>query len=219
VTRMGAWLIVSSVVLLAGCGSAHSAVAPSTSLAGDDVPALASSAVAATASARHGAGGPIVVDRGSLEYSGQRGVASMAGTRGFSLKATLAGAAGVVEAMDACADGCAPSAAIPLRAFWSGSDLDAVITLDGTSYEHVGSLATDTSASIEFVATAVAPPANRRGRAGVTVPFSFYGQFIHIDAAGAAVQDAIQGAGTVRVSLAWSGTGWSVESLAYRFKH
>jgi hypothetical protein len=217
VTRMGAWLLVSSVVLLAGCGSAHSPVAPSTSLAGNDV--LAPASAATTPSARNGAAGPIVVDRGSLEYSGQRGIASLAGTRGFSLKATPAGAAGVVEAMDACADGCAPSAAIPLRAFWSGSDLDAVVTLDGTSYEHVGSLATDTSASIEFVATAVAPPANRRGRADVTVPFSFNGQFTHFDAAGAAVNEAIQGAGSVRVSLAWSGTSWSVESLAYRFKH
>src|SRR5690349_6769628 len=112
---MGAWLLVSSVVLLAGCGSAHSPVAPS-SLAGGDAPALTSAAATSLAHARHGAGGPVVVDRGSLEYAGQRGVASLAGTRGFSLKATPAGAAGVVEAMVACADGCAPNTAIPLGA-------------------------------------------------------------------------------------------------------
>jgi hypothetical protein len=164
----------------------------------------------------------IVIDRGELDLSPSGGLLSLSGTRGFSLVGGVTRSGGVAEAFEACvASDCAPGALIPLAAAWSGTDLPGSVTLDGTTYTQVGSLATSMTADVQFSGTLIAPPLTSRGFQTVTTPFTLRGQFVHAGSGGLLVAETFSGEGLARVSLASrSGTsGWSVGRVVYKLKH
>jgi hypothetical protein len=163
----------------------------------------------------------IVIDRGELDLSSVGGVIALHGTRGFSLSAGVGRGAGIAEAFDTCfAWNCAPGAPIPLGAAWSGNDLPATVTFDGTTYTGVGSLASLATAAVEFSGSLVAPPVPSRGSETATAAFTLTGQFVH-GTADLLVTETFTGEGVARVWLVnrQGGTGWSVERVVYKFKH
>jgi hypothetical protein len=164
---------------------------------------------------------PIVIERGELDVTSTGGQMAVSGTRGFSLTARVTRSGGVLQAFETCfASNCGPGGTIPLAAAWSGSDLPATVTLDGTTYTHVGSLATATAADVRFSGTLVAPVVAGRVIETATVAFALWGQFVHADPGGLLVTDTFTGEGVAKVWLAnrQGGNGWSVERVVYKFK-
>jgi hypothetical protein len=80
---------------------------------------------------------------------------------------------------------------VPLSVGWGGFDLPATVTLDGVTYEGVGSAGVQTDATARFVASATLP-AFSGDTSTVVVPFQFSGTF-----SGGLSNVDLVGAGTV----------------------
>ena len=223
-SRLAHTLAALATVVVVGCDSAHSPMAPSRMPSA----AAALTALGATAAdARHvsapvtaDAPSQIIINRGELDFSRDAGALSLFGTRAFALTGHVSRSGGVIDPIDTCfASNCEPGSTIPLGAAWSGTDLPATVTLDGTTYANVGSLATARAADVRFSGNLVAPPLTKRGTATAIAPFTLAGQFTREDA-GVVVTDTFTGEGSAKVWLVnrAGGTGWSVERVVYRFK-
>jgi hypothetical protein len=165
---------------------------------------------------------PIVIEKGELDFDVRRnGQLNIEGNRGFSLSAIVSKDGGIFTPYRACQySNCIPGTPIGLSAFWMGLDLSATVTLDGTTYTAVGSAGVHSSASIQFLGTAVAPPLTKRGEDQITAPFTMTGQF-HAQN-GVTVSESFSGAGIAELWLVRypaAGPGWFVERVLYRFKH
>jgi hypothetical protein len=229
VNRIAAALVAVSMLGVAACGSSPSPLSPSP---------LPASLLVPSADAHGGAqflNGPqslnvrsspaassIVIDRGELDLSSGGGRIAVSGTRGFSLTAGVSRSGGILQAFDTCfASNCDPGSTIPLEAAWSGTDLPATVTLNGTTYTQVGSFATVTAADLRFSGSLVAPAVTNRASQTATAPFVLTGQFVHADAGGQVVTETITGEGIAKVWLVNrdGGTGWSVGRVIYKFRH
>ena len=65
-----------------------------------------------------------------------------------------------------------------------GHRLPGTVTLDGTTYTVVGTLAAPTSIDVRFSGTIAAPPVKDRASRTATAPFTLRGQFVHADSGG-----------------------------------
>lgn len=210
-----------AAVVVAGCESSHAPMAPSL------VPSVTAAAAPSGApDALHllkptgETAARIVVNRGELDFSRNAGVLSLYGTRAFALTGHVSRSGGVIEAIETCvASNCEPGSSIPLGATWSGTDLPATVTLDGTTYTNVGSLATTAAADVRFSGTLVAPPLTKRASTTATAPFTLVGHFVHA-AGDQLVTETFTGEGSAKVWLVnrQDGPGWSIERVVYRFK-
>jgi hypothetical protein len=94
-----------------------------------------------------------------------------------------------------CFDQCVPGATVPLNVGWGGFDLPATVTLDGITYEGVGSASVQSDAVIRFIASATLPPFSG-DTSTVVAPFQFTGRFSFPIAGDLSSVDLV-GAGTV----------------------
>lgn len=213
-------LSVAGALVMAGCESVSPPVVPTPLGPSPGVsPQVVTEETTGPATLlRQPSDGPVAIQHGILDLSHASGEIRLKGSRGFSLTATVTRSGGIVSAIDACFNSnCAPHTAIPLRAFWSGNDLRATVTLDGETYAKVGGLAGGSPAAfVEFSGSALAPLLTRRGMDQITATFDMEGAFSYT---GGIVP--FTGAGVVKLWLAHveGSPGWSVERLVYRFKH
>ena len=212
-------LVPVAALALGACESSRSPVAPA------PPPQSAATASAPIAEARSifakpSADEDVVIERGELDINHQSGRISIEGSREFSLTAGVSPLGGVVQAFVSCASSnCGPGTSIPMNAVWSGNDLVAVVTLDGSTYS-VGSASRPSSALVQFSGNVVAPELTKRGFDQVTAPFSMTGRLTSTEY-GTLISETFTGEGVVKVWFAQTpaGTGWSVTRLLYRFKH
>ena len=133
----------------------------------------------------------IRITAGSAEVTGTGASAStpihLEGERGFTLDSLAPGSPSALV----CADQCVPGATVSLNMGWGGFDLPATVTLDGVTYEGVGSAGVQTDATARFVASATLPPFSG-DTSTVVAPFQFSGTF----SGGLSSVDLV-GAGTV----------------------
>lgn len=165
----------------------------------------------------------ITITGGFLDMVNQLGRLELTGDRGFTLSGLVDTTGGIFAPQLQCSGGvqpCTPGAAIDLDARWSGNDLPATVTLDGTTYPRVGDLAGDTSASVAFSGGAIAPPLdNNSAEAGsqvafVQAPFTFDGFFF--DGQG---RVPLVGSGVASLWLRpeFDGTAWTPAEVRYDF--
>lgn len=118
----------------------------------------------------------IRITAGSAVVTGSGASAStpihLEGERGFTLDSLATGFPSELF----CADQCVPGATVPLNVGWGGFDLNSVVTLDGVTYEGVGTAGVQTDATARFVASATLPPFSGE-TSTVVVPFQFSGTF------------------------------------------
>ena len=216
-------LVVIATVGVIGCEAPQGPMAPSRVTSPPAVTMFSPPGplAAKPAHGREGDAGSVVIDRGQLDISAGGGEVTLYGTRGFSLTASVTRSGGIMAAFEICSEAdCAPEAEIALTAQWSGTDLPATVTLDGVRYSNVGSLASATSALVQFSGGAVAPTIGRQDFDTVRAPFTVTGTFTY-EADGDVLTVPFAGEGTVKVWLVHqpSGIGWSVRRLLYRITH
>ena len=219
--HLASLLVPVAALALGACDSSRSPLAPApiAQSAAASSPPMADAADSLTV-AKPSAEDTVVIERGELDIDHLTGQISIEGNREFSLIATVSPQAGAVQAFISCAySNCTPGTSIPLNATWSGSDLVAVVTLDGITYP-VGTVSRPSSALVQFSGTVVAPALTKRGFDQVTAPFSMTGRLTSTEY-GRSISETFTGEGVVKVWFARSsaGTGWSVTRLLYRFKH
>jgi hypothetical protein len=122
---------------------------------------------------------PIQITSGRLQLNGPSGTLSLAGTRGFSLTATVSASAGVFAPWLTChlVPSCLPGDPINLEAAFVGVGLISTVQLDGRTYVNVGSLISDESIEARFTGTALAPRLTELPTQ-VSAPFGFEGRFV-----------------------------------------
>jgi hypothetical protein len=150
---------------------------------------------------------------------GVAGPAVMAvfGDQGFSFVSTLS-PQGRADAR-ACGQSqpCAPGAAIPVGASWSGLDLlGGVATLDGKVYPQVGGATSPNQLAFDITGPgATAPAFGAADFASVTTPFTLTGLFRYGSASGPSTTADLFGAGLATLDLA-RGTGALADSWVYQ---
>jgi len=159
----------------------------------------------------------ITITGGSLEANGSMGSGplTLEGDRGFTfLGETLTGA----YFPGFCNGGpCAAGQPVSLYAFWGGSDVLGVATLDGITYPRVGDNAdtssTSAALSVEFSGSFVLPP----GRSAITLvaPFLFRAMFYRQGG-----PDLLVGSGLATIELTpilgFPNELWGVKRVVYR---
>jgi hypothetical protein len=137
----------------------------------------------------------IRITGGSAEVTGTGASVStpihLEGERGFILDSLAHGFPSELV----CFDQCVPGATVPLNVGWGGFDLPAVVTLDGTTYQDVGSASVQADATLTFRAFATLPPFSG-DTSTVVVPFQLSGTF-SFPVPGDVSTVALVGAGTV----------------------
>ena len=145
----------------------------------------------AMAFAKPAAADTIRITAGSAAVTGTGASAAtpirLEGERGFVLTSMATGSPSVLV----CFDQCVPGVTVPLNVGWGGFDLPATVTLDGVTYEGVGSAGVQTDATARFVASATLPPFSG-DTSTVVAPFQFSGTF-----SGGLSSVDLAGAGTV----------------------
>jgi hypothetical protein len=122
---------------------------------------------------------PVTVTGGFLTappYGAPSGVASLIGTRGFSLEARVNTIEGSVHPLNECSP-CLPGTAFSVGAILSTTVFEGVATLDGRTYSDLsGFLPTSASLYFEFFGRTVAP-AFQDAPTIITAPFRVQGTF------------------------------------------
>src|SRR5262245_2647338 len=104
---------------------------------------------------------PINITGGSLYMNPSSGPLMLSGDRGFTLFSHVDNVGGFFAPADQCNGDpgrCAPGATLGLSAVFSDNDLTGTATLDGVSYDHLGSLGSLASADMRFAGSIVLPP-------------------------------------------------------------
>jgi len=84
---------------------------------------------------------------------------SLAGTRGFSLEASVTPSEGPVNPLDACSP-CAPGSSIMVGGILSSSAFSGVATLDGTSYAVSSDVSAPASVHLELFGNSIVAPSD-----------------------------------------------------------
>jgi hypothetical protein len=186
------------------------------------VPSLVIAAVLACITSGRAAADPINITGGSLDMSPSSGPLMLLGDRGFTLLSHVDTAGGFFQPTGQCNDDpihCTPGATLGLAAVFSGNDVTGTATLEGITYDHVGSLDSPSSLDTHFAGTIVLPPL--AASATVIAPFLFSGTFFHpIGASSSVMAETLTGRGFATLSLtpnrAFSST-WHLDRAVYRF--
>lgn len=125
------------------------------------LPSVAGAAILCLATASRATADPITITAGSLLVTGfsEVGSISLDGTRGFSLRSPVAPTEGAVLPINFCGfEGCLPGETIRLDAFLGGPALPGgVITVDGHTFEDIGSLSSIASIALDFQGSLTLP--------------------------------------------------------------
>jgi PEP-CTERM motif len=164
----------------------------------------------------------ITITGGSLQLSGSQGSMSLLGDeRGF----TLSGGGDVFGGVIGLHSPFQPGDTMPLAARWSGGDLLGGFTLDGVTYDMLGSFpfcgGNCGSGSVDFEGTAVAPPFGNDLTTSLVVPFTFSGNVMHLVAPFQTESDSLIGQGLATIHLSKvagpSGFLWLYTTASYDF--
>jgi hypothetical protein len=158
---------------------------------------------------------PVQVTGGSLTMTGTSGQLAITGDRGFSYTATVFTLNGYWApwSLNGCYFLCA-AGPVSIDATWSGHDFAGTATLDGRTYENVGSFSGITSMWARFSGTVDVPAPGLESRVLVT-PFTFTGMFHH------GLTEQLVGSGWATVMLTpttWEGQPlWALRHVRYDF--
>ena len=161
---------------------------------------------------------PVRITAGALIYEGRSNSFSpltLEGTMGFTFSGKPG--FGVFAPGECVVPDCASGASLSLLARWSGGDLGGTATFDGATYWPIGSQASNSSLSVEFLGSVFAPASGTA--AMLSVPFLFNALFFAPSSPGLTSAHVLSGQGTALASLLrHPGTGaWRFERLEYRF--
>jgi hypothetical protein len=167
---------------------------------------------------------PINITGGSLDMNLSSGPLTLLGDRGFTFFSHVDTAGGFFRPTGQCNDDplhCTPGVTLGLTAVFSGNDVTGPATLDGQTYNHVGSLGSLSSLDAHFDGSIVLPPL--AASASVTAPFLFSGTFFHpIGMSSEFVAEILTGHGVATLSLtpnrAFAGD-WHLDHAVYTFTH
>jgi hypothetical protein len=145
----------------------------------------------------------VTITSGSVSYNPDTTLGTtplqLSGTDGFSLTASpFFGSAG---------PGCclAPGTTATFRASWSGNDLwPGSATYNGEAFPDVGSLASSSSATVNFSSSPFTLPSfDGANSITLTAPFTFTGLFIGTSTTGYSVRLTLVGSGVATGSFNW----------------
>jgi hypothetical protein len=167
---------------------------------------------------------PINITGGSLDMNPSSGPLALSGNRGFTYLSHVDDIGGFFQLTDQCNGDplhCTPGATLGLAAVFSGNDVTGTATLDGGTFESVGSLGSPSSLDAHFDGSIVLPPLG--ASASVTAPFLFSGTFFHpIGTSPVVVAEILRGHGMATLSLtpnrAFAGS-WHLDRAVYQFAH
>ena len=167
---------------------------------------------------------PINITGGSLDMNPPSGPLALFGDRGFTFLSHVDIAGGFFQPTGQCNDDpihCTPGATLGLAAVFSGNDVTGTATLDGITYDHVGSLGSPSSLDTHFAGTIVLPPL--AASATVTAPFLFSGTFFHpISSSSLFIGETLTGRGFATLSLTPHRAfpdSWHLDRAIYQFGH
>jgi hypothetical protein len=164
-------------------------------------------------------GDPIQVTSGALHFLREDGSPSITlSGGGFTFAGTGFLTGGVFAPWNDClVPNCVPGTTIDLHAFWLGSDLPGTATVDGRTFQNVGSLATDASLLAEWIGSVLIPTDFTGGT--LTAPFSFSGQFSFFDFPNQTVLNLTgTGLATLNFTPFPTGPGFFLSSATYAFE-
>lgn len=121
----------------------------------------------------------IQLTSGALQWVNGGGAASitMAGG-GFTFEGSGSPSGGIFTPASQCGvPECTAGGTVDLHSFWSGNDLPGTATLNGTTYNHVGSLSANSSAQAQWTGLLHIPTGFTGGL--LTTRFLFSGQFAY----------------------------------------
>jgi hypothetical protein len=165
---------------------------------------------------------PINITGGFLDMNPASGPLMLFGDRGFTLLSHVDTVGGVFAPTDQCNGDparCRPGATLGLAAVFIDNDLTGTATLDGVTYDHLGSLGSLAGADVRFAGSIVLPPL--AASATVTAPFLFSGTFFHpIGASSSVVAETLTARGVATLSLTPNrgfSSAWHLDRALYRF--
>jgi len=160
-------------------------------------------------------GGTFTVDADGAELD-------IFGNKGFELYSGTSIHNGVFEGFSKCQDlECVPGTIIDLDAFFAGTGLGGRAKLRGVTYENVGGVDSDSSASIEFSSGPITIPALSDGPVSITVPFEASGVFAYGLTGPDPQQPALFAGGgqaTLLLRLHPEGTAWIIQRVVFDFR-
>ena len=167
---------------------------------------------------------PINITGGSLDMNPSSGPLALFGNRGFTFLSHVDNVGGFFQPTDQCNGDpahCTPGATLGLAASFSGDDLTGTATLDGRTFDRVGSLGSPGSLDVRFDGSIVLPPLAASGT--VTAPFLFSGTFFHpISTSSLLVGEIVTGRGFATLSLTPHRAfpaSWHLDRAVYEFGH
>ena len=167
---------------------------------------------------------PINITGGSLDMNPSSGPLALFGNRGFTFLSHVDNVGGFFQATDQCNGDpahCTPGATLGLTASFSGNDLTGAATLDGRTFDHVGSFGSPSSLDVHFDGSIVLPPLV--ASATVTAPFLFSGTFFHpISTSSLLIGESLTGRGFATLSLTPHRAfpvSWHLDRAVYEFGH
>ena len=163
---------------------------------------------------------PVRITGGALDMSLTSGSLLLQGD-GFLMNGGVTVGEGVFQPWLQCrlTPACVPGATLDLNARWSGSALrSTTATVRGEDFKDIGGATSTTSATVSFIATAIAPVFTG-DTVTLTVPFIFQGEFVHFTAIERLVE-SLSGEGMVTVALQRNaGLGaWNYVAAKYEFQ-
>jgi hypothetical protein len=161
----------------------------------------------------------VTITSGSVSYDPDTTLGTtllqLSGTDGFSLTASpFFGNAG---------PGCclAPGATTTFRGLWSGNDLwPGSATYNGETFPDVGSLASNSSATVNFLSSPFTLPSfDGANSTTITSPFTFTGLFIGTSTTGDSIHLTLVGSGIATGSFSWLTTlnQWNPTVATFQF--
>ena len=164
-----------------------------------------------------GAADPVRITAGSLAANGSFNFSplTLSGTMGFSFVGNPD--TGVFEPSFCVFVPCEPGDSMSLLAHWSGNDLIGTATVNGQTYERVGSFSNAHGMSATFSGSMLTPVAAGASAVGLA-PFSFEGQLFIFDLPNPSIFH-LSGEGVATASFVRqaAGTGWYLDRLVYDF--
>ena len=166
---------------------------------------------------------PIQITSGSLDWqSASAAISVVLAGGGFTFTGGTNRSDGIFMPIEQCGfPECAAGVTVDLRTYFVGNGLSGTATLDGTTYNAVGSLAGTSSLSAEWLGGLTIPAAFSGGT--LFAPFTFMGQFAYETDPRLAWQTVgLFGSGTAALTFSpWPGTdfpgAFSLNAVSYTF--
>jgi len=160
---------------------------------------------------------PIQITSGLLQWVGGAATIQLTGPD-FSFDGAGLLSGGVFAPWDRClVPVCVAGSTVDLHALWIGNDLPGTATVEGRTFEHVGSLNADSSLFAEWQGALLIPADFTGGM--LSAPFSFSGQFSFFDVPTTTVVN-LTGAGLATLTFApfRSEPGFFLAAATYEFQ-